>query len=186
MEDKKTESLKKCLECTNSFELPKEYDEKDGNYWLKAIVLVRKRNMTENYSIAERDTKGKPKVVRDFGVVSPLASIEKIYPYVILDKSLVPKFNDKEELKNYLVGNYGESYRDRINNSSNEQLKQLLFCVVKENQNLIDDKKKDAEKQELLDKKEKEELPKVEEVPTVSRKQVEDNIKAKRGRKKSK
>jgi len=62
----------------------------------------------------------------------------------------------------------------------------LLFSVVKENQNLIEDKKKDAEKQELLDKKEEEELPHVEEVPTISRKEVENNIKAKRGRKKSK
>ncbi len=186
MEDKKIESLKKCLEYTNSFELPQEYDESSGNYWLKAIVLVKKHNMTENYSIAERNSQGKPIVVRDFGAVSPLSSIEKVYPYVILDKSLVPKFEDIEELKNYLVGNYGEEYRDKINNSSKEQLKQLLFSVVKENQNLIEDKKKDAEKQELLDKKEEEELPHVEEVPTISRKEVENNIKAKRGRKKSK
>ena len=58
--------------------------------------------------------------------------------------------------------------------------------IIKENQNLIDDKKKEAEIKELEEKKEADEKPKVEEVPTVSHEDVEKNIKAKRGRKANK
>ena len=186
MESKKLESLKKCLEHANSFELPKEFDKDSGDYWLKAIVLVKKHNMSENYAIAERNSQGKAIVVRDFGAISPLESIEKVYPYVILDKSLIPEFKDIDELKEYIVGNFGEEYRDKINNSSKDQLKQLLFSIIKENQNLIDDKKKEAEIKELEEQKEAEKKPKVDEVPTVPREEVEKNIKAKRGRKSKK
>ena len=186
MESKKLESLKKCLEHANSFELPKEFDKDSGDYWLKAIVLVKKHNMSENYAIAERNSQGKAIVVRDFGAISPLESIEKVYPYVILDKSLIPDFKDENEIKEYIIGNYGEEYRDKINNSSNAQLKQLLFSIIKENQNLIDDKKKEAEIKELEEQKEAEKKPKVDEVPTVPREEVEKNIKAKRGRKSKK
>lgn len=186
MESKKLESLKKCLEHANSFELPKEFDKDSGDYWLKAIVLVKKHNMSENYAIAERNSQGKAIVVRDFGAISPLESIEKVYPYVILDKSLIPDFKDENEIKEYIIGNYGEEYRDKINNSSNAQLKQLLFSIIKENQNLIDSKKREAEIKELEEQNEAEEKPKVEEVPTVPREEVEKNIKAKRGRKSKK
>ena len=177
MESKKLESLKKCLEHANSFELPKEFDKNSGDYWLKAIVLVKKHNMSENYAIAERNSQGKAVVVRDFGAISPLESIEKVYPYVILDKSLIPEFKDAHELK---------EYRDKINNSSNDQLKQLLFSIIKENQNLIDSKKRESEIKELEEQKEAEEKPKVEEVPTISREEVEKNVKEKRGRKSKK
>lgn len=183
MESKKLESLKKCLEHANSFELPKEFDNDSGDYWLKAIVLVKKHNMSENYAIAERNSQGKAIVVRDFGAISPLESIEKVYPYVILDKSLIPEFKDIDELKEYIVGNFGEEYRDKINNSSKDQLKQLLFSIIKENQNLIDDKKKEAEIKELEEKKEAEGKPKVEKVPTLSHEEVDKNIKAKHARK---
>ena len=186
MESKKLESLKKCLEHANSFELPKEFDKDSGDYWLKAIVLVKKHNMSENYAIAERNSQGKAVVVRDFGAISPLESIENVYPYVILDKSLIPDFKDENEIKEYIIGNYGEEYRDKINNSSNAQLKQLLFSIIKENQNLIDSKKREAEIKELEEQKEADKKPKVEEVPTVPREEVEKNIKAKRGRKSKK
>jgi len=187
MEDIKLESLKKSLEKANVEELPNEFiDVSSTDYWIKAIVLVRKHNNTVNFALCEKNAKGEPIVVADFGMMSPIEKIEKCYPYLYLDKNLIPKFTDINDVKEYIIGIYGEEYRDKIQNATKEQIKMILLKITEKKQDIIADDKIDEELKEEEQIKDASNMPKVEEVPTIDVKTIDSKLKEKRGKSKRK
>ena len=83
--DIKEQSLKLALEATACRELPKVY--KDGaGFWIKAIVLVRKRNQTQSYALAERMADGVIRYKKDFGLMSQIEGLVSVHPYVYFDE----------------------------------------------------------------------------------------------------
>lgn len=86
MEGIKESSLRACLCAVGLSSLPARYHDGDG-WWLRAIVLVRKRGVSESYCVACRDADGRVRYVRDFGVMAPIGAVLSIHPYVYLDVS---------------------------------------------------------------------------------------------------
>lgn len=89
MENIKDKSLRQALECSGCLELPKSNNDGDG-FWIRAIVLVRKRNCTSNYALAERRGDGCIIYTRDFGDMSPITGLLSVHPYLFLDERLIP------------------------------------------------------------------------------------------------
>ena len=86
----KDETLVDALSFCGVKELPEELKGKE--VWVKAIALVTKRDGGQSYVAVERGTDGDKKIVRDFGSLSTVAKIEKMYPYMYLSETDVPKF----------------------------------------------------------------------------------------------
>ena len=99
----KDETLVDALSFCGVKELPEELKGKE--VWIKAIALVTKRDGGQSYVAVERGTDGDKKIVRDFGSLSPVAKIEKMYPYMYLSETDVPKFTKdaKDEKIAWLV-----------------------------------------------------------------------------------
>ena len=76
----KEESLSKALSAKRIPDLPKQYREDSGEYWLEAIVLVRKLNISQSYAVAKRDADGKISYTADFGDISPRSGRISIDP----------------------------------------------------------------------------------------------------------
>lgn len=104
----KEESLSKALSAKRIPDLPKQYREDSGEYWLEAIVLVRKLNMSQSYAVAKRDADGKISYTADFGDISPISGLISIHPYMYLNKERYMPFETMEQkrhaLKEYLGG----------------------------------------------------------------------------------
>ena len=104
----KEESLSRALSAKRIPDLPKQYREDSGEYWLEAIVLVRKLNMSQSYAVAKRDADGKISYTADFGDISPISGLISIHPYMYLNKERYMPFETMEQkrhaLKEYLGG----------------------------------------------------------------------------------
>ena len=189
MEDTKKESLVEAVRCAKITELPEEFKEskEDKRYWINAIALVGKKDLSHNYVLMERDAKGKPMVVRDFGRPAIITSIDAIYPYMFLDKSLIPKFNTVEDIKQYLISNYGMEHKQRIENATNQQLKLLLYKFIESKQGVLEKDKIMKEEKELEEKKAIDTIKEVSDIPTVNKddvaKEIQERKVSKRGRK---
>ena len=71
-------SLSKALSALSLPELPKQYRDDCGEYWLEAIVLVRKQNLSNSYAVAKRGADGKIVYKADFGD-GKIIDYEKLY-----------------------------------------------------------------------------------------------------------
>lgn len=104
----KEESLSRALSAKRIPDLPKQYREDSGEYWLEAIVLVRKLNMSQSYAVAKRDADGKISYTADFGDISPISGLISIHPYMYLNKERYMPFETmvqkRHALKEYLGG----------------------------------------------------------------------------------
>lgn len=74
-------------------ELPQE-DTKEY-VWLKALALASKMDGTKSYILIDKDVDGGYKIKKDFGSVSAIKSVDKIYPFAMLDASYMPAFKTK-------------------------------------------------------------------------------------------
>lgn len=72
-------------------EFPQEETE-DTKLWIKAIALVRKHNSTYAYANLVRNPDMSYSVEHINGSMSPIASYEKIYPYLLLDVKYIKGF----------------------------------------------------------------------------------------------
>lgn len=104
----KERSLNAALEATGLTRsgLPKCWIDESQGDWLKAIVLVKKRNGDKSYMLAERSRGGVIRYTRDFGRVSPFCGLLSIHPYEYTDESIdieepqkieIPEDEDKDE-----------------------------------------------------------------------------------------
>ena len=84
-------SLLDALCWTGLRELP-EPDDKE-HVWIKALAIVRKSDGTQGYVYMEKDKKTlENKILKEFGTISTIRTIEEIYPFSYLKDTYVPKF----------------------------------------------------------------------------------------------
>lgn len=123
--DIKEQSLKLALEATACRELPKAY--KDGaGFWIKAIVLVRKRNQTQSYALAERRADGVIRYVKDFGLMSQIEGLVSVHPYVYFDEErFMCPYKSVEAQRRSLLSFFGTEREQEIMEADSDKLKLL-------------------------------------------------------------
>lgn len=132
MEDK---TLIDVLSICRVKELGKEWDGK--KLWLKAIVKVTKCDNSKNYAIAYNNGYNKPFIVRDFGNMARIASIDAIYPFYYIQESQKPDLRNKTDIIKYL----GDNGYDK------ENIEYLLNTKDEEgNEKTVEQKKEDKDK----------------------------------------
>ena len=128
----KEESLSKALSAKRIPDLPKQYREDSGEYWLEAIVLVRKLNMSQSYAVAKRDADGKISYTADFGDISPISGLISIHPYMYLNKERYMPFETMEQkrhaLKEYLGGD--DEVVEAVNDMADEDVEHSLLEIA--------------------------------------------------------
>ena len=128
----KEESLSKALSAKRIPDLPKQYREDSGEYWLEAIVLVRKLNMSQSYAVAKRDADGKISYSADFGDISPISGLISIHPYMYLNKERYMPFETMEQkrhaLKEYLGGD--DEVVEAVNEMADEDVEHSLLEIA--------------------------------------------------------
>ena len=128
----KEESLSKALSAKRIPDLPKQYREDSGEYWLEAIVLVRKLNMSQSYAVAKRDADGKISFIADFGDISPISGLISIHPYMYLNKERYMPFETMEQkrhaLKEYLGGD--DEVIEAVNDMADEDVEHSLLEIA--------------------------------------------------------
>ena len=102
-------------------ELPNEAEE--GREWLKALALVSKKNGSKAYVALAKGKMGEDKIVKDFGEISAVAVIEKVYPYLYAEGIAMPQFktNTKKERLDWLY----------INDPDNEYSEEMTMKELK-------------------------------------------------------
>lgn len=128
----KEESLSKALSAKRIPDLPKQYREDSGEYWLEAIVLVRKLNMSQSYAVAKRDADGKISYTADFGDISPISGLISIHPYMYLNKERYMPFETMEQkrhaLKEYLGGD--DEVIEAVDDMTDEDVEHSLLEIA--------------------------------------------------------
>lgn len=128
----KEESLSRALSAKRIPDLPKQYREDSGEYWLEAIVLVRKLNMSQSYAVAKRDADGKISFTADFGDISPISGLISIHPYMYLNKERYMPFETMEQkrhaLKEYLGGD--DEVVDAVNEMTDGDVEHSLLEIA--------------------------------------------------------
>lgn len=128
----KEESLSKALSAKRIPDLPKQYREDSGEYWLEAIVLVRKLNMSQSYAVAKRDADGKISYTADFGDISPISGLISIHPYMYLNKERYMPFETMEQkrhaLKEYLGSD--DEVIEAVNDMADEDVEHSLLEIA--------------------------------------------------------
>lgn len=122
------EMLIDALQYASVRELPSEAEE--GREWLKALALVSKRNGSKAYVALAKGKTGEDKIVKDFGEISAVAVIEKIYPYLYAEGIAVPQFktNTKKERLDWLyINDPDNEYSEEM---SMKELKAAVMYVV--------------------------------------------------------
>lgn len=103
--DIKEESLKRALTENRLYELPKQLKGDNGEYWLEALILVRKRDGSQSYASGKRGADGKIVYTSDFGTMSTIFGILSIHPYIFLDKKKYMPYETIEQ-KRYALTKY--------------------------------------------------------------------------------
>ena len=123
-------------------ELPNELSD-DLGIWLVAIIKVRKCNGKVSYAKAVNDGYGNPKIIKDFGSIAAIVSIDKIYPIEYLRKSAIPRMKDAKQFITYLslhgedrekvASMLPEEAHGNIVKANKELGKLFLYYVIQDN-----------------------------------------------------
>lgn len=164
-----TESLSEVLTYTKLRDIPKEDD--GINVYIRAIAHVKKADNSENYAVIFKDKDGKDYAKKDFGHLSPIKQVIKIYPYDFLQARFldVCKTNTKEERIQHIKSwNYKNNIRGKDYESmSIDELDDILVNIaivrqyaaektMEESQKTIEDAaEKVARRRQILDEAEK-------------------------------
>lgn len=84
MKNIKETSLDRVLKAARLTELPKQAKPSDPIFWKEAIVLVRKRDLTQSYALAHRDITGRITYTADYGSPAPIVSLLSVHPYLCM------------------------------------------------------------------------------------------------------
>lgn len=84
MKNIKETSLDRALKAARLTELPKQAKPSDPIFWKEAIVLVRKRDLTQSYALAHRDITGRVTYTADYGTPAPIVSLLSVHPYLCM------------------------------------------------------------------------------------------------------
>ena len=84
MKNIKETSLDRALKAARLTELPKQARPSDPIFWKEAIVLVRKRDLSQSYALAHRDITGRITYTADYGTPAPSVSLLSVHPYLCM------------------------------------------------------------------------------------------------------
>lgn len=132
----KEQSLSKALSSKGLAELPKQYRDGSDEYWLEAIVLVRKQNLTQSYCLAKRDADGKISYIDDFGMMSPISGLISIHPYLYLDKEAYMPYENIEQMRHALVQYIGgdEEAKEAVNDLPDTEVQYQILQIAIDSQ----------------------------------------------------
>lgn len=120
-------TLNEALQYAHIPSLPELYDEKGGDVWIEALVKVTKLNGHTNFAVAKIDEQGKPRIVKDFGVMAGIVSVDEIRPYYFLKEQYVKTFKDKKEIISYLAKVNPEYSEEELSKKKKDEIKQILY-----------------------------------------------------------
>lgn len=134
--DIKEESLKKALTAVRIPELPKQFREEYGEHWLEAIVLVKKRDGSLSYAVADRATDGKIRYKADYGTMSQIAGLVSIHPYTYLDREKYMPDGDIEHKRDVLVRFIGgdSDAEEAVSAMTDEEVEAAVISIAVETQ----------------------------------------------------
>lgn len=118
----KEKSLREALCATACTELPKRLKHGETRFWIEAIILVKKANMTVSYTTAKRRGDGSIVYTGDYGMMSPIMGIVSIHPYLYLSKLFLPKGGEEEIRSSFVERAANEEERKRIEEASAQEL----------------------------------------------------------------
>ena len=132
----KEESLSRALSAKCLPELPKQYRDDCGEYWLEAIVLVKKQNLTQSYCLAKRDADGKISYVADYGMMSPISGLISIHPYMYLDKETYMPYENIEQMRHALVQYIGgdEEAKEAVDELPDSEVQYQILQIAIDSQ----------------------------------------------------
>lgn len=132
----KEQSLSKALSSKGLAELPKQYRDGSDEYWLEAIVLVRKQNLTQSYCLAKRDADGKISYIDDFGMMSPISGLISIHPYLYLDRSTYMPYENIEQMRHALAQYIGgdEEAKEAVNGLPDTEVQYQILQIAIDSQ----------------------------------------------------
>ena len=132
----KEQSLSKALSSKGLAELPKQYRDGSDEYWLEAIVLVRKQNLTQSYCLAKRDADGKISYIDDFGMMSPISGLISIHPYLYLDRSTYIPYENIEQMRHALAQYIGgdEEAKEAVNELPDTEVQYQILQIAIDSQ----------------------------------------------------
>lgn len=132
----KEQSLSKALSAKGLTELPKQYRDDCGEFWLEAVVLVRKQNLTQSYCLAKRDADGKISYIADYGMMSPISGLISIHPYMYLDKEAYMPYENIEQMRHALVQYIGgdEEAKEAVNELPDSEVQYQILQIAIDSQ----------------------------------------------------
>ena len=132
----KEQSLSKALSSKGLAELPKQYRDGSDEYWLEAIVLVRKQNLTQSYCLAKRGADGKISYIDDFGMMSPISGLISIHPYLYLDRSTYMPYENIEQMRHALAQYIGgdEEAKEAVNELPDTEVQYQILQIAIDSQ----------------------------------------------------
>lgn len=115
-------SLAAALSAAPLRSLPRVWDGDDaGEYWIRAVCLVLKRDASKSYTLAVRDAHGRIRHVRDFGHVGMISRILSVYPYDWLDAEQFCSYATERGLQWTMRRYFGESRAEEIMNLPDDE-----------------------------------------------------------------
>lgn len=119
-------SLLSTLAYCSEKELPSEWDGK--HVWISAIALIHKKDGCSYYGLVKRGDYGKPILVKDFGGLSSVMEIAKIYPYEYLDEEYEEKYkcNTKNRKTTFISSNNRELLGEDLSGKTQEEIDELF------------------------------------------------------------
>lgn len=133
--DKKLEkSLIDALSWASLRELPEK--DKGEDVYILALALVSKKDGSKAYVATKKTKDGTDKIVKDFGSTAMIVKVEEVYPYLLLDASYIPQFNDKKKEERIkwltLTDTEGGNYEDMSLKELNKAiLNRAIQCHLK-------------------------------------------------------
>lgn len=132
----KEQSLSKALSAKGLTELPKQYRDDCGEFWLEAVVLVRKQNLTQSYCLAKRDADGKISYIADYGMMSPISGLISIHPYMYLDKETYMPYENIEQMRHALIQYIGgdEEAKEAVDELPDSEVQYQILQIAIDSQ----------------------------------------------------
>lgn len=88
--------------------LPKMWRGEQDGFWIKAVALVRKLNGDRSYYAVERMADGRIVYRTDFGRMSPVMELVRVFPYVFLDEARYVDVGDAGDRRFLLLSEAGD------------------------------------------------------------------------------
>lgn len=137
--------------------LPKQWRDESDGFWIKAVVLVKKRNGDRSYMLAERGADRIIHYKQDFGRMSPFIGLLSIHPYKYLDEGrFTAQEGSVEEQKAFLAANSEKTEAELASMTDKEVEEAVVDCAIEKQ---CENNETDRLGNDMLEKMEEEYMP---------------------------